>query len=279
MKNRLNSLTKTKEICIGNIKIGGTNKIAIQSMTNTKTSDTKNTIAQINELFSKGCDIVRVAVLDDDDAEALKEITSSCAGPIVADIHYDYKLALKAIANGISKLRINPGNISNIEHIKLIVQKCKEKNIPIRIGVNSGSISKNIYEKYGNSSRTLFESAKENIEILENLDFHNIVVSVKSSSVIKTIEAYEMLSKAYKLDLLLIAFVLSVVGAFRLFNSQFSIFNFPAISLPKAKHSSYLVALKPCFCSTGVPTVSHFIFSPKAAKRFTAAPAHVKDPK
>lgn len=201
MKNRLNSLTKTKEICIGNIKIGGTNKIAIQSMTNTKTSDTKKTIAQINELFSKGCDIVRVAVLDDDDAEALKEITSSCAGPIVADIHYDYKLALKAIANGISKLRINPGNISNIEHIKLIVQKCKEKNIPIRIGVNSGSISKNIYEKYGNSSRALFESAKENIEILENLDFHNIVVSVKSSSVIKTIEAYEMLSKAYNYPL------------------------------------------------------------------------------
>lgn len=201
MKNRLNSLTKTKEICIGNIKIGGTNKIAIQSMTNTKTSDTKKTIAQINELFSKGCDIVRVAVLDDDDAEALKEITSSCAVPIVADIHYDYKLALKAIANGISKLRINPGNISNIEHIKLIVQKCKEKNIPIRIGVNSGSISKNIYEKYGNSSRALFESAKENIEILENLDFHNIVVSVKSSSVIKTIEAYEMLSKAYNYPL------------------------------------------------------------------------------
>ena len=201
MRNRINCVKETKEICIGNIKIGGKNKIAIQSMTNTKTSNTKETIAQINELFSKGCDIVRVAVLDTDDANALKEITSSCNGPIVADIHYDYKLAITAIENGVSKLRINPGNISNIDHIKQIVQKCKEKNIPIRIGVNSGSINKDIFEKYGNSSRALFESAKENIEILENLNFYNIVVSVKSSSVIKTIEAYEMLSEAYNYPL------------------------------------------------------------------------------
>lgn len=197
MQKLIKSRKLTKEIAIGNIKIGGNNKIAIQSMTNTKTSDVKKTIAQINELFSNGCDIVRVSVLDEDDAYALKEITSSVNGPVVADIHFDYKLALIAIDNGISKLRLNPGNISNEDHIKLIIDKCKEKKIPIRIGVNSGSINKEIYSKYGSSAYALFQSAKENIDILERLGFYDIVISVKASDVIKTIEAYNLLSEAY----------------------------------------------------------------------------------
>ncbi len=188
---------QTKEITIGNVKIGGHNKIAIQSMTNTKTSNITETMAQINELFSIGCDIVRVAVLDDNDCKALGEITKNAPCPIVADIHFDYKLALGAIENGVSKLRLNPGNISNYEHIKLIVKKCQEKKIPIRIGINSGSIAKNIFEKYGNTSKALFESAKQNIEILENLGFNDIVISVKSSNVQKVYEAYKMLSKEY----------------------------------------------------------------------------------
>ena len=140
---------KTKTINVGRVKIGSGNKIAIQSMTNTKTSNIKETIAQVNELFSKGCDIVRVSVADIDDANALAYITRVATGPIVADIHFDYKLALLAIDNGISKLRLNPGNITNSEHIKLIVDKCKEKNIPIRIGVNGGSLDKDLLEKYG----------------------------------------------------------------------------------------------------------------------------------
>lgn len=185
---------QSKEITIGNIKIGGNNPIAIQSMTNTKTSNIKETIAQINELFSKGCDIVRVACLDIDDAKALKEITSSVSVPIVADIHFDYRIALEAIENGISKLRLNPGNINDREQIKLIVNKCKEKNIPIRIGINSGSINKDVFAKYGNTAEALVESAFENIKILEELHFYNIVISLKASSVLKTIEAYKLLA-------------------------------------------------------------------------------------
>lgn len=188
---------KTKEICIGRVKIGGNNKIAIQSMTNTKTSNINETIAQVNELFSKGCDIVRLAVADVNDANALSMITRVAPCPIVADIHFDYKLALLALENGISKLRINPGNISNKEHIKLIVEKCKELNVPIRIGVNSGSINRAIYEKYGNTPKALVESAKEHIKILEDLNFYNIVISVKASNVINTVKAYELLSEEY----------------------------------------------------------------------------------
>jgi len=190
-------MVKTKTINVGRVKIGGGNKIAIQSMTNTKTSDTQKTIAQVNELFSKGCDIVRVAVADEDDAKALAYITRVAIGPIVADIHFDYKLALLAIENGISKLRLNPGNITNPEHIKLVVEKCKAYNIPIRIGVNSGSINKDIYKKYGNTPKALVESAKEHIKILEDLNFYDICISVKASNVLKTIEAYELLSQEY----------------------------------------------------------------------------------
>ena len=187
----------TRTVKIGNIEIGGNNKIAIQSMTNTPTKDITKTLNQIEELKKNGCDIIRLAVLDMEDANALYEICKIANANIVADIHFDYKLALIAIDAGVNKLRINPGNIGSIEGIKEIVTKCKEKHIPIRIGVNSGSINKDIEKKYGTSARALVESAKEHIKILENLDFHDIVVSIKASDVKKTIEAYTLFSKKY----------------------------------------------------------------------------------
>lgn len=188
---------QTKVVKIGDTFIGGNNKIAIQSMTNTKTKDVASTLKQIKELKNNGCDIIRLAVLDEDDAKALYQICAEAKANLVADIHFDYKLALIAIDAGISKLRINPGNIGSIDGIKEIVKKCKEKDIPIRIGVNSGSINPAIKKKYGTSAKALVESAKEHIKILEDLDFYNIVVSVKASNVIKTIEAYQLLSKYY----------------------------------------------------------------------------------
>ena len=167
----------TRVVTIGNVKIGGNNKI--------------------NALYKAGCDIVRVAVLDSDDAYALKDIVLKSPVPIVADIHFDYRLALIAADANVSKIRINPGNIGAIERIKLVVDKCKQKHIPIRIGVNTGSINKAIQEKYGNSAYAFVESAKEHIKILEDLNFYDIVVSIKASSVIKTIEAYTLFSKEY----------------------------------------------------------------------------------
>lgn len=187
----------TKEIKIGNIYIGGENKIAIQSMTNTKTKDVDATLKQINDLYKYGCDIVRVAILDIEDANSLYAICDASPIPVVADIHFDYRLALIAIDAGISKIRINPGNIGSIDRIEKVVNACKEKNIPIRIGVNNGSINKEIAKKYGTDAKALVESAKEHIEILEKLDFHNIVVSIKASNVLKTIEAYTLFSEEY----------------------------------------------------------------------------------
>lgn len=187
----------TRVVKIGNLAIGGNNKIAIQSMTNTKTKDIESTLKQIKELQQAGCDIIRLAVLDEEDANALYEIRKNTNANLVADIHFDYKLALIAIDAGIDKLRINPGNIGSVEGIKQIVSKCKEKNIPIRIGVNSGSINKDIEAKYGTSAKALVESAKEHIKILEDNDFYNIVVSIKASNVLKTIEAYELFSNEF----------------------------------------------------------------------------------
>ena len=187
----------TRVIKIGSTFIGGDYPIAIQSMTNTPTKDVEKTLNQINELKKVGCDIIRLAVLDTEDANALKEICEKANANIVADIHFDYKLALIAIDAGVNKLRINPGNIGSLDGIKQIVSKCKEKHIPIRIGVNSGSINKDIEKKYGTSAKALVESAKEHIKILEDLDFHDIVVSIKASSVKKTIEAYTLFSKKY----------------------------------------------------------------------------------
>ena len=187
----------TRVVTIGNVKIGGNNKIAIQSMTCTKTKDKQATLNQINALYKAGCDIVRVAVLDIEDANALHDIVLKSPVPIVADIHFDYRLALIAAENNVAKIRINPGNIGSLDRIKMVVDACKEKHIPIRIGVNTGSINKDIQTRYGNSAYALVESAKEHIKILEDFDFHDIVVSIKASSVTKTIEAYTLFSEQY----------------------------------------------------------------------------------
>ena len=186
---------KTKKIKIGDLYIGGDSKIAVQSMTNTDTRDVEATIKQILELEKVGCDIVRCAVPDMVAAEAIKDIMKGIHIPLVADIHFDYRLALKVIDNGVSKLRINPGNIGNIDRIKLVADAAKAKGIPIRIGVNSGSLEKDILKKYGHvCAQALVESALKHVKILESLNFYDIVISIKSSDVVMMIESYKLLS-------------------------------------------------------------------------------------
>lgn len=184
----------TKEILIKDITIGGGNKIAVQSMTNTKTADVESTVAQINDLANAGCDIVRFTVNDDAAADAVSKIVASTKVPLVADIHFDYKLAIKAIESGIHKIRINPGNIGGILNVKAVVAAAKAHKIPIRIGVNSGSIEKELLDKLGNSSEALFQSAVKNVNILESFGFDDIVISAKASSVRRTVEVYRKLS-------------------------------------------------------------------------------------
>lgn len=187
---------KTRVISVGSIKIGGDNPIAVQSMTTSNTRDPESTIRQILDLEAVGCDIVRIAVPDMTAAKAISQIKSKTNIPIVADIHFDYRLALEAVEQGIDAIRINPGNIGSIERTKLVVDACKEKNIPIRIGVNGGSLEKSLLEKYGNSSpEAMVESALGHVKILEELDFHNIVISLKNSDVIKSVEAYRLMSE------------------------------------------------------------------------------------
>ncbi|MBI4744410.1 MAG: flavodoxin-dependent (E)-4-hydroxy-3-methylbut-2-enyl-diphosphate synthase [Actinobacteria bacterium] len=185
----------SKQIKIGNLKIGGNEPILVQSMTNTKTSDVSATVNQIKELEKAGCEIVRVAVLDKKSAEVLGEIKRRINIPLVADIHFDYRLALIALENGIDKLRINPGNIGSYERVKAIVEKTKEKEVPIRIGVNSGSVADKYMNRSKNLVKALVDSALDSIEILESLGFYDIVLSVKASSVPVTIEAYQLLAK------------------------------------------------------------------------------------
>lgn len=186
----------TRKIKVGNVYIGGDSEVVIQSMTNTDTKDVEKTIQQIKALYNAGCQVVRCAVLDEEAAESIKEITSLSPIPVVADIHFDYKLALKAIDNGVSALRINPGNIGSIDRVQKVVEKAKEKNIPIRIGVNSGSLEKHLLEKYGRpTAEALVESALDHVKILEDLDFHDIVISIKSSNVKMMIDSYRMISE------------------------------------------------------------------------------------
>lgn len=187
---------QSKEVSVGNVKIGGNNPISIQSMTNTDTRDSEKTIAQIKALESVGCDIVRVAVPDMEAAKNISKIKEAVNIPIIADIHFDYRLALEAIDQGVDGVRINPGNIGNIDRVKMVVEKCREKNLKIRIGVNGGSLEKELLEKYGFATpEALVESAMGHIKILEDLDFYNIVISLKSSDIYKTIDAYELISK------------------------------------------------------------------------------------
>ena len=188
----------TKKVMVGNVQIGGQNKVVIQSMCNTKTKDVKATVKQIIDLEKAGCEIIRVACLDLEDAKSIKEIKKQIHIPIVADIHFDYNIALEAIEAGVDKIRINPGNIGSKEKVKMVVDKCKQKNIPIRIGVNAGSLQKELLEKYGKpTAKAMVESAKEHIDILEELDFHNYLISLKASNLDLCIEAYEEASKAF----------------------------------------------------------------------------------
>ncbi len=189
---------ETRSVQVGNLTIGGNNHVVIQSMCNTKTKNVEATIKQINALEQDGCELVRVAVFDKEDAYAIKEIKKGIHIPLVADIHFDYRLALIAIESGIDKVRINPGNIGSIEKVKAVVDACKEKHIPIRIGVNGGSLEKDILEKYGEPTpEGMVESAMKHVKILEDLDFHDIVISLKSSNTMLTIKAYELASKTF----------------------------------------------------------------------------------
>lgn len=193
----------TSKIMVGNVQIGGQNKVVIQSMCNTKTKDIEATVKQILELEKAGCEIIRVACLDIEDAKAIKEIKKQIHIPIVADIHFDYKIALEAIESGVDKVRINPGNIGSEDRVKAVVDKCKEKKIPIRIGVNGGSLEKDLLEKYGGKPTALgmVESAKRHVEILEKLDFYDYAISLKASNLDLCIEAYEEAAKTFKCPL------------------------------------------------------------------------------
>lgn len=193
---------ETRVVKVKNVSIGGGNPIVIQSMTNTKTQDVENTVAQILTLEAAGCEIVRVAVPHEEAARAIEKIVPRIHIPIVADIHFDYRLALMAIENGIDKLRINPGNIGREEHVIKVVEKAKAYGIPIRIGVNSGSISKENLKKYGGvNAESIVESASEHIRILEALDFKDIVVSLKASNVPLAIETYTNFANRYNYPL------------------------------------------------------------------------------
>ncbi|MEY8337180.1 flavodoxin-dependent (E)-4-hydroxy-3-methylbut-2-enyl-diphosphate synthase [Lachnospiraceae bacterium 62-35] len=186
----------TKVISIGNRVIGGGNPILIQSMCNTKTEDIKATVSQIHRLEASGCDIIRVAVPAMEAAEALKEIKRQIHIPLVADIHFDYHLAIAAIENGADKIRINPGNIGGSDRIRAVVDKARERQIPIRVGVNSGSLEKNILEKYGGvTAEGIVESALGQVRLIEDLGYDNLVISIKSSDVLMCVKAHELIAE------------------------------------------------------------------------------------
>lgn len=185
----------TKKVKVGSVEIGGDAPISIQSMTNTDTRDVEATISQIHELEEAGCDIIRLAVFDEDCIHSIKRIKERIHIPLVADIHFDYRLALASIEQGVHKLRINPGNIGSERGVKEIVAGARERQVPIRIGVNSGSIKKDFLYKYGNTPKAMVESGLEQIGILEKLGFYDIVISLKASNVQKTVEAYDAMAQ------------------------------------------------------------------------------------
>lgn len=189
----------TKTVRIGDKFIGGTNPIVIQSMTNTKTEDIKGTVEQINRLSAAGCEIIRLAVPTMEAAEAFGKIKKQVSLPMVADIHFDYRLALEAMKNGADKIRINPGNIGDISKVKAVVDMAKERDIPIRVGVNSGSLEKNIIEKYGKvTAQGIVDSALDKVKWIEELGYDNLVVSIKSSDVLMCIEAHQLIAPLTK---------------------------------------------------------------------------------
>lgn len=186
---------KSKELIIGNVKIGNGNPISVQSMCNTDTRDVEQTSRQINELSDAGCELIRLAVLNPDAADSIKELVKISPVPLIADIHFDYRLAIQCINNGISALRLNPGNIGKRENVEKVVKLAKQQKIPIRIGVNAGSLEKNLIEKNIPLHEKMVESAMGHIKILEDLDFDLIKVSLKSSDVLTTIEAYRLIAQ------------------------------------------------------------------------------------
>lgn len=189
---------QTRSVMVGDIQIGGNDDVVIQSMTTTRPRDVEKTVAEINRLVEAGCQIVRVSCPTIEDAEAIKEIKKQVTCPIVADIHFNYLIALKAVEAGVDKIRINPGNIGNDERVKAVVEACKAHNVPIRIGVNAGSLEKHILEKYGYPTwEGMIESAQYHVKLLEDLDFHDIVISLKSSTLDMAIKAYEEASKIF----------------------------------------------------------------------------------
>ncbi len=186
----------TKEVKIGNVTIGGENPIAIQSMTNTKTQDVEATVGQILQLERAGCEIIRCTVPDMEAAKALAEIKKRISIPLVADIHFDYRLAIAAMENGADKIRINPGNIGSPERVKAVVDVAKERNIPIRVGVNSGSLEKELVEKYhGVTAEGIVESALDKVKMIEDFGYENLVISIKSSDVMMCVRAHELISE------------------------------------------------------------------------------------
>lgn len=187
---------KTKEVRIGDRVIGGGNPVLIQSMTNTKTEDVSATVAQIHELEKAGCDIIRCTAPTMEAAKAIAEIKKQIHIPLVADIHFDYRLAIASIENGADKIRINPGNIGAKERVKAVVDCAKERNIPIRVGVNSGSLEKDLLEKYGGvTAEALVESALNEAAVIEDMGYDNLVISIKSSDVMTAVKAHELISK------------------------------------------------------------------------------------
>ncbi|OHE32271.1 MAG: 4-hydroxy-3-methylbut-2-en-1-yl diphosphate synthase [Tenericutes bacterium GWD2_38_27] len=184
---------ETRKVKVGEFELGGNNRVWIQSMTNTFTKDVDSTVKQIKQLTDAGCDIVRVAVLDMVDARALGEIKKRITIPLVADIHFDYRLALEAIHQGVDKIRLNPGNIPKREHVEEVVRACKEKNIPIRIGVNSGSLP----NRMAPTAENMVATAKHHIEILESMDFYDIALSLKATDMRLMIEANRLAAKTF----------------------------------------------------------------------------------
>lgn len=187
--------TDTKQIKVGAVHIGGDAPVSVQSMCNTKTDDVAATVEQINALASAGCDIVRLAVPNEKAAKALPEIRKNCAVPLVADIHFDYKLALAAVDAGFDKIRINPGNIGGQDKVRAVADACRENGVPIRVGVNSGSLEKDLLRTYGATPRALCESAMRHVHMLEDANFDDICISIKSSDVRHTVAAYRMMSE------------------------------------------------------------------------------------
>ncbi len=190
--------TQTRSVKIKNLEIGGNNHVVIQSMCNIETKKVAEVVQQILRLEKIGCELIRVSCMDMEDAKAIKEIKKYIHIPIVADIHFDYRLALACIESGVDKIRLNPGNIGSKENVKKVVEACKEKNIPIRIGINGGSLEKDIHEKYGKpTAEGMIESAKRHVQILEDLGFYNTVLSFKSSDPILCIEAYRLAAQTF----------------------------------------------------------------------------------